>query len=322
MVLAKKPACNKRNRTHMLDTSRVASTEGAFSLPKLKQVIKITDVKVKEICEFLQITAKDWALMVKADAFPEKIAVDLALFLNVPMAILTSKDALEPVRMPGRVYNRQKQVDGYYGNVGIRIRPGQANAWFPISDLDATDIFGSMDESYGGLQVIPCLGASTILINTDNISAVSVLPEAGDAPDDWVIDPRDPVCGICPAMLEMLGICGRSDEPGAYEEWSSKAVDAMNDLASDFGGWDQVSSFLFGIEVHYANGTVEKIMDYEAVDSIMKLARSHHDEGEIIHGSRLEIEGAMFRFLRIDDIAYIRIPNLVMQPGCLSDFGR
>lgn len=147
-------------------------------------------------------------------------------------------------------------VDGYWGNLGIRLSGASKSKWYPIS-------LSEMRRAYANVQVsktfvVETLNNRCLLINRQNIDAFYFLDEASDHVEgDWYVG-ADDVQGepedFYRAILPMLDEAAELDE--AYtRKFRAYCLRTFR----RFGvGREDMADFVLGSRIYMRSGTVEK----------------------------------------------------------------
>lgn len=98
--------------------------------------------------------------------------------------------------------SKELNVDGFWGNIGIRLKSQKTTRWYPISE-DAYKVVLSDIQSEGTWFCVETLNNKLLFINRRNILKLTLLDEAADPPADWNLD-WDAYCGENPEFYKAL----------------------------------------------------------------------------------------------------------------------
>lgn len=285
----------------------MAKKKNLIQLERLDDLADIRGISLQEVCDSLKMSPKSARSLIEDGEVSRKAAFDLSLLLGVSLRQLINRNEFEGGSgfRTSSPYQRSPEMDGYFGQVGLRVTAGQPTRWFPISDRDHDAVLDALEEGDGHDPIVlHCLGGSSLLINPTNVTTISLLPEAADGvEDDFEVSPLDPVCGINQAALELLGVC--SCEDGLLgENISGKARSGILEVVDDLGGWEGIEAHLYGADIHYADGTVEALTDGSGINLARDIAS--YGTPSIM---RLSSETGVTRFVNMRNVAFIRFPS-------------
>lgn len=81
--------------------------------------------------------------------------------------------------------NEDIEIDGFWGNLGVKIKGQEKSRWYPITQKTYEDIYNALQEGITWLNV-ETLNNKRLLINHKNIKKLSLVDEACDeVHDDW-----------------------------------------------------------------------------------------------------------------------------------------
>lgn len=286
-------------------------------LDGLDDLVSIRNLDLAGITDDLRLGKRERKALLEKSKVTAKTALDLSLRLGIALRQLVSRNVFEgeaPFRHP-RPYETHPDMDGYFGQIGLRLSAGKPTAWFPLSDDDREAVTTALTHADDAEPVlVQGLGWSSILINPVNLPSITMLPEAADGVDgDFEISPFDPVEGFDQPTLELLGLCGTEDGFCALD-LSSDVRRHVREVVTESGGWDVVEQFLSTADIHYADGTVDTLSDGTGTALARDLALYGPERSFSVTS-----DSGVTRFINMDLVAYIRFPNLIARFASVTD---
>ena len=248
----------------------------------------------------------DW---IAGQPVPEEHVHDLAIVLGVSPSVIRG----ENLSAEGKVirpatklafYNRDPEIDGYWGNAGLRAPGCDKSRWVSISDATVDQIRNAMLEEDDCIAFCG-MGLNGWVVFPSRMTTLRLVSEASDhIAGDWDITEDDPVEGHLPAVVSALTDHGF--HAGDFEA-SPAFFDAVNGCLEGDVVTDDFYEIISTIEVHLVDGTTftfHCLPGDKGMDSFISAARRGYIEDAYFNVS----DGPDDTFIPMNNISMIRFP--------------
>ena len=211
--------------------------------------------------------------------------------------------------------NKDLHVDGFWGNIGIRLKSQKMTRWYPISEDAYNAAFGSI-QSEGTWFSIETLNNKLLFINRKNIIKITLLDEADDPTEDWNYS-WDSSGGINPEFykaLEEYYFDNNEENIPAPLLKSIKETIREEKLSEE-----DIEDLITNARIFLNDGSVESKFIYECKELTERIESCIYDfEGELVPAVITIETGAEECFYNADEVSLIEIP-LIKYKHALSE---
>ena len=156
---------------------------------RLKELRAKFNFTQKELAERLEMSQQAIAKWEKGTAEPTvKNLRELAIIFGISVDdLLGDSKTVKTTHLCsyGPKKNEDIEIDGFWGNLGIKIKGQKKSRWYPITQKTYEDTYMSIQNEVKWIKV-ETLNNKKLLINKQNIKKFSLVDEACDSvPDDW-----------------------------------------------------------------------------------------------------------------------------------------
>lgn len=211
---------------------------------------------------------------------------DIAMCFSTSVNVIQGKNFFEPqlakmdLLIPNIGEDKNDDVNGFWGYIGILTSHGKKYKWFPITRITRKFVYQDMENKY---IVIPCMNNKVLFLSMDNIDRIVLLDEACDYPVDldWPMDTGDEkiseeeVPQVLYELLEYYYL-------GESVEMSDNLHKCLEEFVDEYKiSDDEIEDIINGIEIHYADGLDEsdtiEFYENENISDAVSYVYDHDD---------------------------------------------
>ena len=211
--------------------------------------------------------------------------------------------------------NKDLHIDGFWGNIGIRLKSQKTTRWYPISEDAYEMAFGNI-QSDGSWFTVETLNNKLLFINRKNIIKITLLDEADDPTEDWNYT-WDSCGGVNPEFykaLEEYYFDNNEENIPAPLLKSIKETIREEKLSEE-----DIEDLITNARIFLNDGSVESKFLYECKELTERIESCIYDfEGELTPAIITIETGAEECFYNADEVSLIEIP-LIKYKQALSE---
>jgi len=289
-------------------------------MKKLKAIRKKFNMTQKDMAKRLNISQQTVAKWESGKIEPSlKHMREIALLFSTSVDdLLDNSNSITTNELgyfPKPKNNKDLHIDGFWGNIGIRLKSQKTTRWYPISEDAYEMAFGNI-QSDGSWFTVETLNNKLLFINRKNIIKITLLDEADDPTEDWNYT-WDSCGGVNPEFykaLEEYYFDNNEENIPAPLLKSIKETIREEKLSEE-----DIEDLITNARIFLNDGSVESKFLYECKELTERIESCIYDfEGELTPAIITIETGAEECFYNADEVSLIEIP-LIKYKQALSE---
>ena len=289
-------------------------------MKKLKAIRKKYNMTQKDMAERLNISQQTVAKWESGKIEPSlKHLREIALLFSTGVDdLLDNSNRITTNELgyfPKPKNNKDLYVDGFWGNIGIRLKSHKTTRWYPISEDAYNAAFGSI-QSEGTWFTVETLNNKMLFINRKSIVKITLLDEADDPTEDWILE-WDSYSGESPEFYKAL--------EEYFYDYNEKNIpehllkDIKNTIQEGKISDQDIMNATINARIFLNDGSVESKYIYECKELTECIESCIYDlEGELTPAVICIETGAEECFYNADEVSLVEIP-LIKYKQALSE---
>jgi transcriptional regulator with XRE-family HTH domain len=226
-------------------------------LPRIRDLRKASGYSQSDLAKMVSTTQQTIARWEKGSATPPLSALrDLALIFGVSVDDIIGVHPFSSKPQVAWYYllSHDEELDGYWGNLGVKLPRSQKSKWYPISVSGHNSLYESRSEN--SWITLLTLNNKGLMINQRGVNMLNLLDEAADGPeDDWEVNHPE----VEGTPLELYrGLSDVIADPQDLDraEYSKEFIRSCERFAKEMSlTQDNLYSFLHDTSVYFIDGT-------------------------------------------------------------------
>jgi len=289
-------------------------------MKKLKAIRKKFNMTQKDMAKRLNISQQTVAKWESGKIEPSlKHMREIALLFSTSVDdLLDNSNSITTNELgyfPKPKNNKDLHIDGFWGNIGIRLKSQKTTRWYPISEDAYEMAFGNI-QSDGSWFTVETLNNKLLFINRKNIIKITLLDEADDPTEDWNYT-WDSCGGVNPEFykaLEEYYFDNNEENIPAPLLKSIKETIREEKLSEE-----DIEDLITNAQIFLNDGSVESKFLYECKELTERIESCIYDfEGDLTPAIITIETGAEECFYNADEVSLIEIP-LIKYKQALSE---